>query len=207
MGKRETTGNDPGLSPLAQAEQTALQVANSTGEAVQRLANDPSLLEQSQITPSHTNNVSALEMAQHTAERVAKSTGRAVMKLTQDFAVKSLQNSRFPDHIRTGDLETNSEPSLLIRGNYDQLEAKLLDRAKHSGSLRQLNELKAADDKISTPHQKDRMGLLSFHRSPQNTSLPEGLSSLEMTTHIAERVAGSTGEAVVTLSGSLTATP
>lgn len=182
---------------------TAGQVAQSTGEAVQRLAKDDSLLQSDSRTPTgHTPDLmhlSALEMTQHTAERVARSTGEALKTLTHDYAAKTLQNSQFPDHVRNGDLETSSEPFLLTGGGFRVLSARLADQYQ---SLRELNTA----EETATPQQNDCVGLLSFHQSLGSLDM-EGLSPLEMVTHTAEKVAGSTGIAVIKLSDSITTTP
>ena len=185
-----------GLSPLAKAELTASHVAQSTGKAVERLATDASILKQSPLThttpsPSEqpplsdtlqSTHLTPLERAQHTAEKVAESTSHAVRKLTQDFATRSLKETRFPDHIRNEDLETSSEPSLLTGGGHST-EHHISPRLDHSS------------------------GHTSYHQSLGDLTHPDGLSPLEKVTHTAERVAGSTGVAVVKLSGSLTTTP
>ncbi len=143
--------------------------------------------------------LSALEMAQHTAERVVKSTGEALRTLTHDYTEKTFQNSRFSEHIRNGDLETSSEPSLLIRG---ALPARLVDQYEKNQSLTGLNRT----EDLSTPQRKERIGLLSFHQSLGSLDL-QGLSPLEIATQTAERVAGSTGMAVTKLTDSITTTP
>ena len=209
--EREPADIDPGLSPL---ELTAKQVAQSTGEAVQRLANDASLLKHTAANPHSTaeqtidsSQLSALEIAQNTAERVARSTGEALRTLTHDFAARTLGSSRFPNHIRNGDLETSSEPSLLTGGGYSVLPARLTDRFEQRSSLRGLNGLGVTEGRTSTPQQEGRVGLQSFHRSLGNLSFEDGLSPLDKVTHTAEKVAGSTGVALIKLSDSLTTTP
>ncbi len=212
--EREPADIDRGLSPLARAELTAIQVAQSTGEAVQRLAKDTSLLKHTPANPHSTaeqtvdsSQLSALEMAQNTAERVARSTGEALRTLTHDFAARTQGSSRFPNHVRNGDLEASSEPSLLTGGGYSALPARLTDRFEQRSSLQGMNGLGVTEGKTSTPQQEGRVGLQSFHRSLGSLSFEEGLSPLDKVIHTAEKVAGSTGVAVVKLSDSLTTTP
>ena len=85
MEKLHLSDDSQSLTPLEYVHQTAKRVAQSTGEAVERLQSKAALPKQGHLALNHDNDedetLTPLQRAQLTAKRVARSTGEAVERL------------------------------------------------------------------------------------------------------------------------------